>query len=58
MNALMAEGEALGDLPQRTARRVEAANAVVEVDARSLGLVLVVQESRAGLLGGLHKALV
>jgi hypothetical protein len=58
MNALMAEGEALSDLPQRTACRVEAADAVLEVDARSLRLVLEVQEARAGLLGGLHQAFV
>jgi len=58
MDALMTEGEVLSDLAQRTARGVESADAVVKVDARSLRLVLKVQEALARFFHGPYDHLV
>jgi hypothetical protein len=58
VDPLVAKGKFLSDLSHRTTRRVEAADAVVEVDARPVDLVLKVQETRARLHHGLERAFV
>jgi hypothetical protein len=49
VHALMAQVERLGDLPHRPAGRVQAANPVVVVQLRPVGLVLELEEARAEL---------
>jgi len=58
MDPLVAKGKFLSDLSQRATLRVEAADAMVEIDARPVGLVLEVQKTRARLRHGSEQSFV